>query len=553
MTALLDAPGRIAPPRASAAHHLTGTGTLIRLALRRDRVLLPVWVTVLVLMMASVNRSLEDVYTTAAERADLARDMNGNGSLRALYGAVFADSYGGLTVWRIGAYSALLAGIMSVIIVIRHTREEEETGRQEALSAAMVGRRAPLTAALATAGLANALVLALYPAVLIGAGRPATGSLVFGAAVALSGMAFAGIAAVAAQLTENARLAKGIAIAVLGVAFVLRAAGDAAEDAAAHGSHLLVWLSPLGWAESVRPFAGDRWWVLGLPAGFAAVCVAAAYTLAGRRDLGAGFIRPRPGPAEAPASLGGAYGLAWRLQRGTLLAWTVGFAFAGAVFGGIADGADDIVGENARTRDIFERMGGHQGLTDAFLSTLVGMLGLVCVLFATGAVLRLRAEETEERAEPLLANAVGRLRWAGGHLVIAYLGSAVVLAAGGLTMGLSYGIAADDVGGQVPRLVLAALAQAPAVWVLTGVAVLIFGALPRLTVAVWGLVGLVIALGWLGPALELPQAALDVSPFGHLPKLPGADVTAAPYAWLLAIALALPTIGLASLRRRDMG
>ncbi|WP_406294547.1 ABC transporter permease [Embleya sp. NBC_00888] len=540
-------------PSLGPARRLAGTGTLIRLAVRRDRVMLPVWVLALAAAVSSVERSLEDLYGTAAKRAELAHDMSANGSLRALYGTVFDDSYGALTTWRIGGYTALLAGLMSLLIVIRHTREEEETGRQEALSSAMVGRRAPLTSALTTAALANALLLALCSAILLGAGQPAAGSLAFGAAVALSGLVFAAVAAVAAQLTENARLAKGVAGAVLGAAFVLRASGDAARDAATSGTHPLVWVSPLGWAENVRPFAGDRWWVLALPLALTLGCVALAYTLADRRDLGAGFVPPRPGPAHAPASLAGPYGLAWRLQRGTLLAWAVGFAVAGAVFGGIADGAQDLVGDNDGTRDLIQRMGGHVALTDAFLSTLVNMLGLVCVVFTAGAVLRLRDEETSGRAEPLLASAVGRARWAGGHLAIAYLGPLVVLAAGGVAMGLSYGITIGDVSGQVPRLLLAALAQAPAVWALTGLAVLVVGALPRLAPAVWGVVGLVIALGWLGPALKLPQTVLDVSPFGHLPKLPGADVTATPYLWLLALALALPAAGLTALRRRDLG
>ncbi|MFE2868662.1 ABC transporter permease [Embleya sp. NPDC059259] len=548
-TAALPLPRGAAP---GGPRHLAGTGTLIRLALRRDRVLLPVWVSALAGTVSSVERSLEGLYGTTAERADLARDMNANGSLRALYGAVFGDSYGALTAWRIGGYAALLAGLMSLIIVIRHSREEEETGRQEALSAAMVGRRAPLTAALTTATLANALLLVLCTAILLGAGQPAAGSLAFGLAVALSGLVFAAVAAVTAQLTENARLAKGIAGAVLGAAFVLRASGDAARAAASAGSHPLVWASPLGWAENVRPFAGDRWWVLVLPVGLIAGCVALAYTLADRRDLGAGFVRPRPGPAHAPASLAGAYGLAWRLQRGTLCAWAVGFALAGAVFGGIADGAQDIVGDNTGTRDLIRRMGGHVALTDAFLSTMVGMLGLICVVFGAGAVLRLRDEETNGRAEPLLANTVGRLRWAGGHLLIAYAGPVLILAAGGLAMGLAYGLTVGDVSGELPRILLAALAQLPAVWVLVGLAVLVVGALPRLAAAVWGLVGLVIALGWVGPALKLPQAVLDVSPFGHLPKLPGADVTATPYPWLLALALALPAAGLFALRERDL-
>jgi ABC-2 type transport system permease protein len=549
MTAVLEAAPAVTRPR-TGSRDLAGTGILLRLALRRDRVLLPSWLFGLVIMVVSVENSLHKVYKTAADRADVAHDTNTSSSMRALYGPIFNDSYGGLTMWRVGGYLCLLAAIMSVLVVVRHTREEEETGRQEALSSGMVGRRAPLTAALVTVGIANAIVFLLYTALMVKADQPAAGAVAFAAGVALTGTAFGAIAAVLAQVTENTRVAKGSAIAVVALAFVLRDAGNAA---ATGGDHPMVWISPFGWAQQVRPFADERWWVLLLPIVLTAVGIAVAYLLTGRRDIGAGFVAPRAGPPNAPASLTGAYGLAWRLQRGTFLAWAAGFAFAGALFGSIADGADDLVGKNDQTRKIVERMGGHQSLTDSFLATLVGLLGLICVIFATAAVLRLRSEETEERAEPVLANAVGRLRWAAGHLVVAYVGTLVVLGAGGLTMGLSYGIAADDVGGQVPRVLGAALAQAPAVWILTGLGVLVFGALPRLTAAVWGLVAIVIGIGWVGPALDLPQGVLDVSPFGHLPKLPGADFTAAPYLWLLSVSVILPVAGLAALRRRDMG
>ncbi|MYW05324.1 ABC transporter permease, partial [Streptomyces sp. SID3343] len=272
MTAVLEAAPAATRPR-TGSRDLAGTGILLRLALRRDRVLLPSWLLGLVVMVASVENSLHKVYKTAAERADVAKDTNAGSSMRALYGPIFDDSYGGLTMWRVGGYVALLAAIMSALVVVRHTREEEETGRQEALSSGMVGRRAPLTAALVTVGIANAIVFVLYTALLIKADQPAAGSAAFGAGVALTGAAFGALTAVVAQVTENTRVAKGSAITLVGLSFVLRGAGNAAS---ATGDHALVWMSPLGWPQQARPFADERWWVLLLPIALTAAGVAVA-------------------------------------------------------------------------------------------------------------------------------------------------------------------------------------------------------------------------------------------------------------------------------------
>lgn len=160
------------PARTPRARHLAGTGALLRLALRRDRVLIPAWVLALGVSVAAMGSSFEALYDTVAQRVELVGSMNSNGSMRALYGPVFGDSIGGLIAWRMAGLGAVLAAVMSLLIVVRHTREEEETGRQEMLSAAMVGRRAPLTAALLTALLANAVLAVLIAGGLAKSGRP---------------------------------------------------------------------------------------------------------------------------------------------------------------------------------------------------------------------------------------------------------------------------------------------------------------------------------------------------------------------------------------------
>ncbi|MFI1360351.1 ABC transporter permease [Streptomyces sp. NPDC020898] len=528
----------LAVRRTGGAHQLAGTGALLRFNLRRDRVLIPVWVAVTALLVLSLPGSLESVYSTPAERADIARQMLTNNSLRATYGPVFSDSIGGLTAWRIGGFAAILAGIMSLIIVVRHTRDEEESGRQELISSAMVGRRAPLTAALLTALVANVTLALLIAGGLAGQGT--SGALALGLGIGAVGATFATLTAIVAQFTESARLAKGLTGGLLGAAFVLRAAGDSATN---DGSSPLTWTSPIGWLENVRPFADERWWVLGLFVSAAALQGYVAYELAGRRDVGMGFFPTRPGPAKGRLATAGA--LAWRLQRGAVLGWSLGFLAAGVAFGGLTKGAADLVGDNDKTRDIIERMGGQSGIEDAFLATMVGMFGMVAALYIVSSVLRLHAEETSQRAEPILANAVGRLRWAAGHLAIAFGGAALILLLSGLGLAIGYGEELGPVLG-------ASLVQVPAVWVLGGLAVLLYGVSPQLAPGAWGVAGFALLVGWIGPALDVPQGVLDLSPFGHLPKLPGGEMSWVPVLVLTGVAVGLVSAGLAGVRRRDM-
>ncbi|MFE0521234.1 ABC transporter permease [Streptomyces sp. NPDC058954] len=517
---------------------LVGTRILLRFNLRRDRLMIPVWVAVNTLMVLSMPNTLRTLYGTPAERADLIHQVATNASFRALIGPVFDDSVGALTAWRVGVYAGVLAAITSLLVVVRHTRDEEESGRQELLSSGAVGRRASLTAALLAAAVANAVLALLVVAGL--AGQGAVGALAFGLGLAAVGMVFATAAAIVAQLTESARLARGLTAGVLGTAFVLRAAGDSATT---DGSSVWTWLSPLGWLENLRAYAGERWWVLLLFAAAIALQAAVAYGLAGRRDIGMSFLPTRPGPSVG--RLGTAGALAWRLQRGSVLGWSLAFFVVGVVYGGLTDGVADIVGDNENARRIFERMGGQSALTNAFLAAMVGMMGLVAALYIVGSVLRLYGEETSGRAEPVLANPVGRLRWATGHLVIAFGGSVLLMLVTGLGFVVGYGKEAGPILG-------ACLVQLPAVWVIGGLAVLLYGVLPRAATAAWGVAGAVLLIGWVGPALDAPRAVLDLSPFGHLPKLPGGGMEWGPVLVLLALAVALVATGLTGLRRRDL-
>ena len=88
--------------------------------------------------------------------------------------------------------------------------------------------------------------------------------------------------------------------------------------------------------------------------------------------------------------------------------------------------------------------------------------------------------------------------------------------------------------------------------VLSGVAMALFGLRPRLTSVSWAALAASAFVVLLGPLLRLDQWLLDLAPFSHIPKVPGADVSAAPLAWLLAVTAVLVAAGLAGFRRRDL-
>lgn len=547
MTATLHRPAHAVV--SEPAHGLVGTWHLTRLALRRDRIILPIWVVLLGIMPSTSAGTFETLYPTAAERVGLTTSMGANPSIAVIYGPAFdLSSAGGFTAWRLGGFLALIVALMAVFTVTRHTRAEEDSGRAELLASAVVGRYAALTAAVLVTGGASVLIGLIETALMIGAKMPSSGAIALGAATALTGLVFTAIAAVAVQVAEYSRTANGIGATAVGVAFLLRAVGDSTADA-----QWVSWLSPIGWAQQVRPFADERWWVLLLPLAAAVVIGALGYALLPRRDVGTGLLPPRPGPAEAAASLRSPFALAWRLHRGPLIGWLIGTAVCAAVFGSVANGIGDIVGQSEQAREIFQRMGGTDALVDAFMAAMTGMFAMVIALYGVQAALRIRTEETAIRLEPLLATSVGKLRLLGSHLVFAFGGTALMMVVSGVLLGLSNGLRSADVGGSVGDLVVASLAQLPAVWVIVGLAVTLFGLAPKFSTAAWAIAGIALLLSLFGPVLNLPDAVLDASPFSHIPKLPAAEFTATPLIWLTGVAAVALAAGLIGWRRRDVG
>jgi len=466
-------------------------------------------------------------------------------------------SVGALTMTEAFGVLAILAGLMSIQIVTRHTRQDEETGRAELLGSAVVGHQARLAASLLLVTAANLVLAATTTGTLLTQGLPAAGSVAAGAALGGVGLSFAAIAAVTAQLAESQRAATGLASAALGVAYLLRAVGDAAGEVAASGVELISswpsWLSPIGWGQQVRPFGGDRWSVLVLFAALVAILIAVAFVLSSRRDLGGALLPTRPGPPTAEGRLRTPLRLVWRLQRGMLLAWVIGAAVLAGALGALGDGAEELVGLSEELAAAFEQMAAGGSMLDVYMAFVMGMVGIAAAGFAIQSVLRARTEESSERLEPLLATAVSRSRWLGANATFVVGGTASIVGVAGLAAGSSYGIATGDLATGLASFLSAGAVQLPAALLLAGLVALVFGLVPRLAVGIgWAALAASFALGQLGELLGVPQAVMNLSPFTHVPAVPAEELAVGPLLALTSVAAVLAVIGLVAFRQRDL-
>ena len=531
------------PPRAGTGSFV-GAVAMLRLALRRDRVRAPVWVLAVTGLLGASVVSVTGLYPGEADRSVYAATV-GESPVAIVMGGPGAGlpALGAIVVFEVAVVAYVAVGLMSVVVAVRHTRAEEEAGRTELLRSAPVGRYAGPVAALVLVAAMNALVGLLLGIVLVAAGLPLGGSLALSTGTVLFGVVMAGVAGVVAQVSEHARAASGAAAALLGLFFAVRAAGDL-------GDGTLSWASPMGWALAVRPYAGERWWVLLLLAALAAVLVLVALALVDRRDVGAGLVPARPGRARASWALSGTVGLATRLHRTAALGWAAGLLLLGIAYGSVGETVQDLVADNEALAAIIAGPG--VDLVDAFFAIAAGMIALAVGGFAVQVTLRLRSEEEEGRLEAVLATAVPRWRWVASHLVVAVVGSLKLLAIAGLGMGLTHAAVTGDPD-QVLRLLAATLVHAPAVWVLVGIATALFGLVPRAAAAAWAVLAASVAAVLLGTTLRLPGWALDLVPFTHVPAVPSQDATALPLIVLTGVFAGLVGVGIAGFARRDVG
>ena len=499
--------------------------------------------------VASSVEQFTNVYSTAASRAQIAATVGDNAAVRALFGAGRdLPTVPGWVAWRSLGIATIVGPLCGLLLATRLLRREEDSGRWDRVVAGPTSPRRATAAALAA--LAAGLVAAgiVVAAVTMVAGQvpdPAIGpgaALFFAGALIAPAAVFVAVGALASQLGGTRRQASQMAAVVYGAAFVARALGNADV-----GWSWTLWLSPLGWAQRLRPLTGSDPGPLVPIAILVAGLGALTVWLAGTRDVGAGLLASPERATARTRLLGGPLGLAVRLERGTWAAWAAAVAALAGFFGMVAVAAAEASSDSLDR--VLARLGVTAG-TEGYLGVFFVLLGAVLAFAAAGQAAAIGDEETDGHAQALLAAPVGRAAWMAGRLGASAAALACMAAvAGGAAWA---GAASQGAPVGLARMVAAGLNCLPAAFAVLGVGALAHGAAPRrLRLVVYGLVGWSFAVTLLSVAGGVGVVG-DLSLFEHVGPMPAGPFRPLAAAALVGAAAVATVAGTVLFHRRDI-
>lgn len=416
---------------------------------------------------------------------------------------------GGITGYEVGFMGLLLFPPIVLHIAVSRTRAEEDSGRAELLTAGCVGRLAPITGALVSLTVAFLLFAVAAVAGLAAVGLPVRGVLWYAGSLALFAWWFGAMGLLTAQLGGSTRAAMGLGLLVAFGMFLVRAVIDGRGIDAQ-------WATPMGWLPLVRPFSSEPAagpMVLFALSGLAILVGAAAVAV--RRDLGAGVLEPRPGPAQGSAGLGHPVGVAWRLTRGPLIGWAMGLIAWGAAIGTLTGEMADLVAANPGIGTMLGS-GRPEDIVTALAVVVVALGGGALGLQALGV---LQGEESSGRLGLVLSSPIGRVRvWGSWWLVIA-VEVAAVMVLGAVALGLSTWWATDR-SGALGDAVAAAAAYCLPILALVALAALA-GMIVRGGLMVgWAILAWTAIVAFLAETLRLPDWSRQLSVLEQVGRVP---------------------------------
>ena len=527
----------------------TGTGALLRFALRRDRLVLPAWIAILLAYTVGGAAAAIALYPDLATRLEAAAAVNDMPALVMLYGRIWdPTSLGAVAMMKPLGFGGVFAALFGILLVTRHSRAEEESGRLELLATQPIGRLAPTASALLLTAAVMAILAIGNGFGVAAAGLPASSAWAFACSTSLTGLHFAAVAVFYGQVTRSSRTANVLALSELALAFLLRGSADVAGDATS--AAWWSWLSPLGWQEQVRPFAGDHYAPMLLFVASAFIIVVWEFRLARARDFDAGLLPQRDGRDSAKPALRTSFALAVRLQRGLLVGMVVSFAIMSWLLGSIVSDVQRMF-DSPQMAELVRRMGGSANMVDAFTSFELGFVAIISALCGVVLAKRFGTEEQAGRIEPLLASAVSRARVMSAFLVVALLGTTALQLVLGLGFGVANGMQLGSFEG-LPRTIGAACVYLPAIWLIVCIALALAALSPALTNVSWLVVSGVLIIGEFGAMFAWPQWLMNLSPFTHVPRMPSVPMAWMPTLLLLGLALSVGASALAWYRKRDL-
>ena len=125
---------------------MSGVLRLVLFQARRDRVTLPVWILGTTLLSFATSTAVATQFGDEASQVAILTLAASNPAFLFLRGLPDGTGVGAVVFFQGYAYTAVLAGLMSTFLVVRHTRSDEEPGRADLLGAVPLPRAASLVA-----------------------------------------------------------------------------------------------------------------------------------------------------------------------------------------------------------------------------------------------------------------------------------------------------------------------------------------------------------------------------------------------------------------------
>jgi ABC-2 type transport system permease protein len=491
-------------------------------------------------------------FPTVADRVRLANSLKGDAAFSVLFGRIDAiGTVGGYTAYKSFATITTIGALWAAFAATRLLRGEEDAGRWQMVLAGRTNAARTTGATFAALFAAIGLVFAgtFVPMALAGLKSDlhttTFDALVLGLSAVVTPIAFVAVGAVCSQLATTRRLANLLSMAVLGVVFVVRMVADAGP-----GTRWLLWCTPFGWAEMVKPMYANDLWPLVPAAVLGGAAVALTIVAAARRDTGDGVFAAREGAAERRFGLRSPLGLATRLSGPVLGAWLAGMAASAFVLGIVAKPAAKALDDSSAT-SMIRRLGSSGVGAPSYLGVVFLLLGAMLALVPASQIGSAAEEETSGRLGQLLAGRVNRRRWLGGRLL---LGTASI-AGLALLAGVAAWAGARSQG--VPlgagRVVLAGVNTIPAALVVLALGALVLAVAPRrAATAVYGIVAWSFVIDLLASLVAGLRPMTRASIFHYVTLAPAVDPDWTALAVLTVIAVAVAVAALVALERRDL-
>ena len=524
------------------------TSVLARFILRRDLIKTTVWIISIVAFTVMMGFLLPDLYTTGVDREVMAETMK-NPAVTVMLGPGYGlDNYtdGAMMSHFMLLFTAVAVGIMSILYAIRHTREDEEAGRTEIIRSLPVGHLSNIAAVFVIAVIMNVVLFLAVGLGLFSLGNKSMdfhGSMLYGAVLGATGVFFAALTCLFAQLSSNTRTVIGYSFGFLILAYFIRGIGDVESE-------VLSLLSPLGLILRAEVYVNNYWWPVLLTLGISIICFGIALYLNSIRDLESGFISTKPGKVSASRLLASPLGLALRLQKTTIIAWTIGMFVLGAAYGSVLGDLEGFL----TTSDVIQQMileAEGFSLTERFMTMLMIVLSILGAIPALMFVLKLRSEEKSARTEQLHATAVSRSNIIASYTLISIVGAILIQFVS--VIGLwSSAIFVMDEPISLQTLLKAGFAHLPALWIMIGLAVTLIGWAPRFSGMVWLYLGYSFFVAYLGEMLKVPDWMASLTPFNHTPQIPVEEAEPLTIIVLTLVALVLIAIGFGGYNRRNI-